>query len=278
MKNNALLIAVAVSLAAAGILTLIISEPYITGGATQQISVSMRIVVPCYLPSGDSVAYEDCNSEGVDVAFGSIITAGYLTIEKESSNPTGVTPSGFKADGIYFSISTDAEYTPPVSICMTLDEVNEDQKMFHYEIINFAYEWVDVTTSVNTATSTICGEVNSLSYFGVFNKSAPAPSGGSSGGGGGGSKTIYTPTVIYEEPEEEFTIPEGWYPADQNHYEPAPAPEKKEMVPVLEILKMNASEMPGRYKLYLIVNIVGFISILAIIILVLIKIFHKREY
>src|SRR5207302_7394911 len=65
---------------------------------------------------------------------------------------------------------TTAIYAPPVSVCIRYDPAQfGDPSMLHL----FHFEnnvWVDVTTSLDTTNHVICGSVNSLSPFAIFQK------------------------------------------------------------------------------------------------------------
>ena len=110
----------------------------------------------------------------VTITFGEVIQGGETTISGTSTPPVegGETPPGFKmstSTPVYYELSTTAVFQGTATVCFTYpaDVPSEEEaglKLFHYE--NSA--WVDVTTSLDTVSNVICGEVTSFSPFGIF--------------------------------------------------------------------------------------------------------------
>ena len=108
---------------------------------------------------------------GVTLTFtGGVTQEGQTTVT--TSGVGQPPPTGFKLGNppTYYSISTTAVFNPPVEVCISWAEGqfnNENNlKLFHLEGTN----WVNVTTSLDTASNIICGTANSLSDFAVFEK------------------------------------------------------------------------------------------------------------
>ncbi|MEW6683481.1 MAG: SBBP repeat-containing protein [Nitrospirota bacterium] len=102
---------------------------------------------------------------GMTVTFASVTVPGKTTVTTNSTGPTP--PAGFQLGDppTYYDITTTAAYTAPVTVCLNYDPVQYSDptalRLLHYE----ADAWTDVTTTNDTTTNMICGEVSSLSPF-----------------------------------------------------------------------------------------------------------------
>jgi hypothetical protein len=121
------------------------------------------------------VVLPDGTSATIDVTFDSVAQAGTTTVTATSA-PTGgtpVAPPNFKVGqpAVYYDVSTTATFTGDVTLCFSWQEGqfhNENAiKLFHYE--NNA--WLNVTTSLDTNTNQVCGQVTSLSPLALFETS-----------------------------------------------------------------------------------------------------------
>ena len=105
---------------------------------------------------------------GVTLTYVTVVVGGQTIVNPSSSGPTP--PSGFKFGNppTYYSISTTAEFNPPVEVCINYDDTqfkNENNlKLFHFE----NGQWINITTSLDTINNIICGQVSSFSEFGLF--------------------------------------------------------------------------------------------------------------
>ena len=74
-----------------------------------------------------------------------------------------------------YEIATTADYTGNITICFDYSAAsygNEAKlRLFH----KTDGGWVDITTSIDTESKIICGEVVSLSFFGVFESELLSP-------------------------------------------------------------------------------------------------------
>jgi Concanavalin A-like lectin/glucanases superfamily len=110
----------------------------------------------------------------ITVAFSAITQGGTTTLTTSSIDP--VPPTGFELGNpaTYYNLSTTAVFSGAVTVCINYSAISFSDpstlQLFHYE--NGA--WTDITTSINTATSTICGSATSLSPFAVFQSSYKA--------------------------------------------------------------------------------------------------------
>src|SRR5438128_982013 len=123
-----------------------------------------NVTVPLGVPLGQ-----------VTVTFADVTAAGNTTLTTSSAGPSPPTPSGFKlgTPPTYYDLTTTAVFTPPVTVCISYAAItfNRPPRLFHFETNTNpppAQDWVDVTTSVDTATQIICGRVTSFSTFAIF--------------------------------------------------------------------------------------------------------------
>jgi hypothetical protein len=102
------------------------------------------------------------------LTFSEVTEAGNteLSVSRNGAPP----PTGFKlgAPPTYYEISTTAVFTGPVGICIDYSEISFDNssklRLFHFE----SGKWTDVSVSLDTVNKVICGSVNSLSPFAIF--------------------------------------------------------------------------------------------------------------
>jgi ELWxxDGT repeat protein len=104
----------------------------------------------------------------VTLTFDNITAAGATTLNVSDTGPAS--PAGFSlgTPPTFYDISTSATFTGNIEVCIDYSGIayadESALKLFHYE----SGAWVDVTTSLNTTTDVICGEVTSLSPFAIF--------------------------------------------------------------------------------------------------------------
>ena len=103
----------------------------------------------------------------ITVTFSSVTQPGSTTLVTGSTGPA-IPPGYFLGNPpTYYNLSTTAAFSGTASVCVnysTLNFMNSSAlHLLHYE--NTA--WVDVTTSVDTTHSLICGSVSSFSPFAV---------------------------------------------------------------------------------------------------------------
>ena len=116
-------------------------------------------------PMGTNVTVTAGN--GVTVAFATVSASGETAATTSNSGPTP--PSGFMfgTPPIFYELTTTASFDPPVSVCIAYDPArfsgSSGLRLMHFE--NGA--WVDVTTSNDTTTFVICGEVSGFSPFAI---------------------------------------------------------------------------------------------------------------
>jgi Tol biopolymer transport system component len=101
------------------------------------------------------------------LAFTNVVSAGYTSVTTSGDGPTP--PSGFSFGDppTYYDVTTTATFNGAVTFCVIYNPAlfvdPSSLTLQHFE----STAWVDVTTSNNTTTNTICGQVTSFSFFAV---------------------------------------------------------------------------------------------------------------
>jgi len=104
----------------------------------------------------------------VTVTFGEVTKAGNTTLTTSNAGPPP--PAGFKLGNppTYYDLATTASFSGTVTVCINYTGITfgdtANLKLSHFVDPN----WMDTTLSLDTATSTICGSVTSLSPFAIF--------------------------------------------------------------------------------------------------------------
>lgn len=122
-------------------------------------------------PMGSNISVASTNSStntSTTLDFSNVLTAGNTTVTVTNTGPAQ--PSGFYFGSVFLDIVTTASFSGPIMICTTYDPTQftdpTNLSLLHFE--NGA--WVDVTTSNDFTNGKICGQVTSLSPFGVAQK------------------------------------------------------------------------------------------------------------
>jgi hypothetical protein len=108
----------------------------------------------------------------VEMTFDFVQATGTTTVSSEETPSEGVpeTPPAFQlgVPPVYYDVTTTASYTGPIVLCFSWVEGQFEEEasvsLFHYE----DDVWMNVTTSLDTASNRICGLVTSLSPFALF--------------------------------------------------------------------------------------------------------------
>ena len=112
----------------------------------------------------------------VTVIFTNVDVAGQTTLETSGAGAPPPTSFRLGAPPTYFDISTTAEFTDLVEICIDYSDIsfgNEaNLKLFHVEADGSV---VDVTTSLDTDANIICGESSFLSPFFIAEEDTTSP-------------------------------------------------------------------------------------------------------
>jgi len=107
--------------------------------------------------------------DNTTVTFSEVTGDGLTTILRDDDPPA--LPSGYQFCGEYYNVSTTATVAGPITICMTYKDEdvpggNEAALcLLHYNEAIPGYE--DITISRDPVNNVVCGEVDSLSVFGL---------------------------------------------------------------------------------------------------------------
>ena len=153
--------------------------------------------------SGPNVSVQPSDSATgtmpASVKFDNVILSGNTTVGTSSTAPTTAIPANFQLGNpaTFYNLSTSATFTGSAQVCISYAGVNYTDptqlRLFHYT----GGSWMDVTTSLNPTTETICGTVMSFSPFAILQRTdlPPTANAGTSrtvgcAGPGGASVTL----------------------------------------------------------------------------------------
>jgi hypothetical protein len=126
---------------------------------TLTIAVGQNVVVEPEVPEGQGP---------ISLTFGEVTEAGTTTVTVLDLDESTVPPPGsVDVAGVIYEVQTTAQYSGLITVCFSyagIDFGGADPRLFHYE----NNVWVDITTSVDPSTQTICGSTTSLSPFAVL--------------------------------------------------------------------------------------------------------------
>src|SRR5436190_8068863 len=149
----------------------LLSGPY--SRATDNISPSFfGLIFPpgAPTPTGNNVSVDEVSAgvaSDVTTSFGNVTSTGTTSVSVIDPNWAGQLPSGYQIVGanLAFEVYTTSSYTGPITVCFTLSSLDDATfaiaRLFH----NDGNGLVDVTSSKDLSTKTICGTVSSLSPF-----------------------------------------------------------------------------------------------------------------
>ena len=158
----------------------LLSGPYSAGNGYSPSFFRLLLPPGVPTPPGTDVTVDLGANGGADditVNFDSVQNGGTTSAELIDPEWAGELPPGYQIVGanLAFEIWTTATYTPAVTVCFDLSSLDPDvfaaARIFH----NDGTGLVDVTSSKDFATQTICADVNSLSPFIVLRPTRPMP-------------------------------------------------------------------------------------------------------
>jgi len=158
----------------------LLSGPYSAGNGNSPSFFRLLLPPGVPTPLGTDVTVDlggNGRADDITVNFASVQNGGTTSVEPIDPDWGGELPPGYQIVGadLAFEIWTTATYTPPVTVCFVLSLLNPDvfaaARIFH----NDGGGLVDVTSSKDFATQTICADVNSLSPFIVLRPTRPTP-------------------------------------------------------------------------------------------------------
>jgi uncharacterized delta-60 repeat protein len=149
----------------------LLSGPY--SKTTDNTSPSFfRLVLPPGVPTptGTNVTSNEGSvgsASGVTVNFGSVSEAGSTSVSVIDPQWAGQLPSGYQVAGtnLAFEVYTTSSYTSPVTVCFTLSSLSDADFAAARLLHNNGSGLVDVTSSKDATTKTICATTPSLSPF-----------------------------------------------------------------------------------------------------------------
>jgi hypothetical protein len=129
----------------------------------------------------------------ITARFTDVVVPGILTANLITTPPPP--PPGFRlVGGVYDVVVTNGTVTPPIDVCFIGSGFTPASRVFHYETLNGAPQWVDRTT-LQTPTR-VCATVDSLSPFAVMELADVMP-----------------PTIVFEPPVPSPNAA-GWHRTD----------------------------------------------------------------
>lgn len=139
-------------------------------GNTSEIS---PCVVAVNTPAGAAIVVRPLDASSgslpVTLTFDQVHVGGETSLTITDVNP--VLPSEFvSSDGLFYGISTTAQFSGEVEVCLTYDEalllVPENRlQLFHGDTAFTPAQWTEITSTLDTETNTICGYTDHFSPF-----------------------------------------------------------------------------------------------------------------
>jgi hypothetical protein len=107
------------------------------------------------------------------VTFSNVTSPGETSLTTGPGGPP--LPGTFSSTGTYYNLSTSAEFTPPITVCVTYNPAalpgpESDARLVHYN----GSSWDDITTSVDTVANVVCGTTTTLSPFAIGTGDIPS--------------------------------------------------------------------------------------------------------
>lgn len=141
---------------------------------TEVISIVRAAVASAATPAGSDVVVQPTSGTGttpVTISFEDVTASGETTLEVIDPTATGspAPPTGFSVGDppLYYELQTTASFTGAVTVCFNYAGISFGSgtpRLFHFE----GGQWLDITTTVDTVNSLICGVTTSFSPFGLF--------------------------------------------------------------------------------------------------------------
>jgi hypothetical protein len=100
----------------------------------------------------------------VTLSFGEVTGEGTTAVTVVDPAELPSPPGNFSVVGVIYDVSTTATFEGLITLCFSYAELDlggSTPRLLHFE----DGVWVDITTSVNTTTQTVCGATTSLSPF-----------------------------------------------------------------------------------------------------------------
>jgi uncharacterized delta-60 repeat protein len=149
----------------------LLSGPY--SRATDNLSPSffrLLLAPGAPTPAGSYVSVNEGavgSASNITVDFDAVAQAGNTSVSVIDPNWAGQLPPGFQVAGpdVAFEVYTTSSYTGPITVCFTLASLDDPTFAIARILHNNGNGLVDVTSSKDAVTKTICATVSSLSPF-----------------------------------------------------------------------------------------------------------------
>jgi len=115
----------------------------------------------------------------VTVTYANVTVAGLTSAVTIDPNSVASAPNGYTITGPAYEVTTSANYTAPVNVCVSLPSIVDATTFSHLKILhgetdlNNQLVLVDRTTGVDFANHTVCSSVSSLSAFVIAQSNSP---------------------------------------------------------------------------------------------------------
>ena len=119
------------------------------------VSPAAPVTVAPEVPSGGNP---------IAVTFSGVTAAGETTVAAIDPQAAPPPPANFSVGPVTYDVQTTAAVVFPATLCFNYAGAAGPVALFHFE----SGAWVNVTTSVDPTTQTVCGTTNSLSPFAVL--------------------------------------------------------------------------------------------------------------
>jgi hypothetical protein len=140
----------------------------------ETFAIARVAVASAATDTGTNVVVQPTSGAGttpVTITFDDVTGGGETTLEVVDPAATGspAPPAGFSVGDppLYYELQTTASFTGAVSVCFNYAGISfgtGTPRLFHFE----GGAWTDITASVDTVNTVICGVATSFSPFGIF--------------------------------------------------------------------------------------------------------------
>jgi hypothetical protein len=139
------------------------------GAVSNEFWVLLNTSTNLNTSAGTNVAVQPFNNttatSPINVTFPSISQAGLTTLKSSTSGAPAPADFQLGSPTIYYELSTTAVFSGMATVCVSYSPTSftnpSNVRLLHYQ----SGAWVDVTTSLDTVHSIVCGSVSSFSPF-----------------------------------------------------------------------------------------------------------------
>jgi hypothetical protein len=162
---------------ATGTFDLLLEASNTLSASTGRNHLSLTVIAPVAITEVGPVVVtpipaDDGEPAPVTIAFSNVTGTGTVsvaTIDPETVLAAPDPPAGFSLgdNPVYYEIASTATFDGPVEVCFNYAGVTFSgyPRLLHYD--TDLATWVDITTRIDTATTTVCGTTSSFSPFAV---------------------------------------------------------------------------------------------------------------